>query len=93
MAKYKIEITNSFKKDYNKMRSRNNFDENEFKTVLELLSNGELLPERYCNHLLEPKSDRYMGMSYKTRLAVNLYKKWEHPCSTTNSHRDSFRFI
>ena len=75
MAKYKIEITNKFKKDYNKMRSRNNFDENEFKTVLELLSNGELLPERYCNHLLEPKSDRSMGMSYKTRLAVNLYKK------------------
>ncbi len=75
MAKYKIEITNKFKKDYNKMRSRNNFDENEFKKVIELLSNGELLPEKYCNHLLEPKSDRFMGMSYKTRLAVNLYKK------------------
>lgn len=45
MSKYKIQMTTKFKKDYNKMRSRNNFDENEFKIVIELLSNGELLPE------------------------------------------------
>ena len=66
MAKYKIQITNIFKKDYKKMRSRNNFDEKAFKTVIELLSNGESLPEKYCNHLLEPKSNRSLGMSYKT---------------------------
>ena len=66
MAKYKIQITNIFKKDYKKMRSRNNFDEEAFKTVIELLSNGESLPEKYCNHLLEPKSNRSLGMSYKT---------------------------
>ncbi len=45
MSKYKIQMTTKFKKDYNKMRSRNNFDENKFKIVIELLSNGELLPE------------------------------------------------
>ena len=73
MAKYKIQITNIFKKDYKKMRSRNNFDEKAFKTVIELLSNGESLPEKYCNHLLEPKSNRTLGMSYKTWLAINLY--------------------
>ena len=66
MAKYKIQITNIFKKDYKKMRSRNNFDEEAFKTVIELLSNGESLPEKYCNHLLEPKSNRTLGMSYQT---------------------------
>ena len=66
MAKYKIQMTNIFKKDYKKMRSRNNFDEEAFKTVIELLSNGESLPEKYCNHLLEPKSNRTLGMSYKT---------------------------
>lgn len=54
------------------MRSRNNFDENEFKIVIELLSNGELLPEKYCNHLLEPKSNRSLGMSYKIRLAFDI---------------------
>mgnify|MGYP005775628427 CR=1 FL=1 len=73
MAKYKIQITNIFKKDYKKMRSRNNFDEEAFKTVIELLSNGESLPEKYCNHLLEPKSNRTLGMSYQTWLAINLY--------------------
>ena len=66
MSKYKIEITNKFKKDYKKMRSRNNFDDEAFKTVIELLINDEVLPEKYCNHLLEPKTNRIMGMSYKT---------------------------
>ena len=72
MSKYKIQMTTKFKKDYNTMRSRNNLDENEFKIVIELLSNGELLPEKYCNHLLEPKSNRSLGMSYKTRLAFDI---------------------
>ena len=53
MAKYKIEITNKFKKDYNKMRSRNNFDENEFKKVIELLAKEEPLPSRFKDHKLK----------------------------------------
>lgn len=66
MSKYKIQRTNKFKKDYKKMQSRNNFSEIEFTKVVNLLSNGEQLPEKYCNHLLEPKSQRSLGMSYKT---------------------------
>ncbi len=66
MSKYKIEITSRFKKDYKKMRSRTNFDEKAFTTVVNLLANNEILPEKYCNHLLEPKTERFMGMSYKT---------------------------
>lgn len=65
-TKYKIIATNKFKKDYKRMKSRNNFDENAFKTVVTMLANDEILPEKYCNHLLEPKSERNMGMSYKT---------------------------
>ena len=57
------------------MRSRNNFDEKAFKTVVELLANSEVLPEKYCNHLLEPKTNRIMGMSYKARLAFSIYQK------------------
>lgn len=72
MSKYKIKKTNRFKKDYKKMQSRNNFNEPEFVKVIELLANGEQLPEKYCNHLLEPKSQRFLGMSYKTQLAINL---------------------
>lgn len=65
MNKYQIIQTNKFKKDYKKMKSRNNFNEKEFIKVLEFLANGEQLPEKYCNHLLEPKNLRSLGMSYK----------------------------
>ena len=65
-TRYRIEKTNRFKKDYKKVKSRNNFDEKEFIRVVTMLANGEILPEKYCNHLLEPKSERNMGMPYKT---------------------------
>ena len=58
MSKYKIQMTNKFKRDFKKMKSRNNFDSKAFETVIDLLLNGEVLPEKYCNHLLEPKTNR-----------------------------------
>ena len=73
MNKLKIEMTNRFKKDYKRMRNRKNFDEKSFKDVVNILSNNEILPEKYCNHLLEPKINRIVGMSYKAWLAINLY--------------------
>lgn len=75
MLKYKIEKTNKFKKDYKRMKSRNSFDEKEFIKVVTLLAKGETLPLKYHNHLLEPKSLRIMGMSYKTRLAFDIFKR------------------
>ena len=54
------------------MRKQKNFDENALNTVIELLANDEVLPDKYRNHLLEPRSKRFMGMSYKTRLVINL---------------------
>ena len=57
-------MTKKFKKDFKKMKSRNKYDSKAFKTVVDLLSNGEVLPEKYCNHLLEPKTNRALGMSY-----------------------------
>jgi addiction module RelE/StbE family toxin len=59
MSKYKIEITNRFKKDYKKIRNRNNFNEDDFKKIINMLANGENLPEKYCNHLLEPKKIKF----------------------------------
>ena len=73
-TKYIIQKTNRFKKDYKKMKTRNNFDEKAFIDVVSMLANDKILPEKYCNHLLEPKSDRNVGMSYKTRLAINIHK-------------------
>lgn len=74
-TKIKIIVTNRFKKDYRKMKTRINFDEKEFIKVITMLANGEILPEKYCNHLLEPKSQRNMGMPYKTKLAFDIYKR------------------
>ena len=62
-TKYIIQKTNRFKKDYKKMKTRNNFDEKAFIEVVSMLANDKILPEKYCNHLLEPKSDRNVGMS------------------------------
>ena len=72
-TKIKIVATNRFKKDYKKMKTRINFDQNEFIKVITMLTNGEVLPEKYCNHLLEPKNQRNMGMPHKARLAFNIY--------------------
>lgn len=57
------------------MQKRNNFDEKEFIKVVSLLADGKELPEKYCNHILEPRSERYLRMSYKTWLATGLYYK------------------
>lgn len=60
MSKYTILKTNRFLKDYKKIQKRNNFDEKEFVKVVTMLVNGEELPEKYCNHILEPKSERIL---------------------------------
>lgn len=60
MNKYKIYRTNKFNKDYKKIKKRNNFDEKEFIKVVSLLANGNELSPKYCNHTLEPKSQRFI---------------------------------
>ena len=42
------------------LKNRNNFDETEFVKAVSMLSNGETLPPKYCNHILEPKSERIL---------------------------------
>ena len=63
---YNIQLTNKFKKQYAKISKQPNFKKDEFEKVIKLLINNELLPAKYQNHLLTPKSNRYMGMSYTT---------------------------
>ena len=64
---YDIQATNKFKKKYSKIKKQKEFKKEEFENVLKLLSNNEVLPKKYHNHLLEPKKNRNMGMSYSTR--------------------------
>ena len=62
--KYQIKFSNTFKKQYIKINTNPNFKQEEFYKVIEMLSNNEVLPPKYKNHLLNPKSKRHLGMSY-----------------------------
>ena len=64
MNKYRIEYTTKFKKQYKKLLVNKNYNEDDFKTVVRMLANDEILPEKYRNHLLEPKINLIMGMPY-----------------------------
>lgn len=54
MNKYKIEYTTRFKKSYKKM-IKQGYNQEDFLKVIGMLSKDETLPEKYKNHLLEPK--------------------------------------
>lgn len=64
MSKYIIQRTNKFKKEYQKLISKKRYKEKDFRTVLEMLVDDIPLPVKYHNHLLEPKSNRNLGMSH-----------------------------
>ena len=82
--KYKIERTNKFLKQYSKILKQKEFKEEEFIKVLGLLANDEVLPPKYKNHLLNPKSKRYMGMSFT---------KWYIARISKTQQRIDFTFI
>ena len=69
--KYEIKMTSKFKKDLKMIRKRN-LDIDLLNEVVVMLANDIILPEKYNNHLLEPKSERIMGVSYKTGLAIRV---------------------
>lgn len=69
---YDVQVTNRFKKEYKKLRKQDNFKKEEFEKIVDMLANNEILPERYRNHLLEPKIKRNMGVSYKARCIARI---------------------
>ena len=72
---FDVQITNKFKKQYAKVSKQQNFKREEFIKVVKLLSDNKLLPAKYNNHLLSPKANRYMGMSYSTRYFIRIPKE------------------
>ena len=64
--KYEIKMTSRFKKDLKAIKKRRDFDIDLLNEIILKLANDISLPAKYNNHLLEPKSKRTMGMSYKT---------------------------
>lgn len=94
MSKYKIERTNKFKKQYKIMKSRNNFDEREFIKVVTILAEGENLPQKYCNHLLEPKSEGFWECHIKPNWLLIYTKNDDVLVLTligTGTHSDLFK--
>ena len=63
-SKYQIKFINTFKKQYLRIKNNPKFNQEEFNKVIEILSNNEILPEKYKNYLLNPKIKRNLGMSY-----------------------------
>jgi len=55
--KYQIEISSRFKKDYKLVKKRG-YNMNLLKEVVDLLANGEQLPEKYYDH---PLSGEFCG--------------------------------
>ena len=63
MIQYDVKLTTKFKKQLKTLQKQSHFDYNALNEVINILASGELLPEKYNNHLLSLKSKRYMGMS------------------------------
>ena len=60
---YQVKFTTVFKKQYSKIKNNPDFKQEEFNHIIDLLSKNQILPQKYKNHLLNPKSKRNMGMS------------------------------
>lgn len=73
--KYEIKITSRFKKDLKTVRKRNYFDADLLNEVVKKLANDIPLEQKYNNHLLEPKSKRIMGVSFKAWLVIRIRKE------------------
>lgn len=58
--KYQIQRTTQFKKDY-KLAKKRGLNLEDLKIVIEFISNGKILPEKYCDHLLQ-NSKYYKNM-------------------------------
>jgi len=73
--KFEILLTTKFKKQLKIIRKRPDFNYDELDFVINRLSNDEKLPAKYKNHLLNPKSMRYLGMPRATRFVVGIYER------------------
>lgn len=63
---YKIKLTTKFKKQLKGLQRQKILDISALDEIITMLSTNQLLPVKYKNHLLNPKKNRYMGMSCTT---------------------------
>ena len=81
--KYKLVETTKFRKELSKVTKKYKDSKEVYKFVVDKLLRGEELPEKYKNHLLEPKSKRVLIYKIdKNMLILTLTR--------TGSHSDLF---
>lgn len=66
MKQYEIKLTTKFKKQLKGLQKQKILDISALDEIITMLSSNQLLPMKYKNHLLNPKKNRYMGMSCAT---------------------------
>lgn len=76
MKQYELKLTNKFKKQLKQLQKQPNFDYDALNDVLNRLTANDTLPFKYRNHLLKPKSKRYLGVSCTTRFAFGVSENW-----------------
>lgn len=69
MMIYKVVQSNQFKRDY-KLCLKRGLDKEALVRVIELLSNGSVLPEKYFDHPLKPSKD------YKNCRELHIEPDW-----------------
>jgi mRNA interferase YafQ len=90
--KYEIKPTNKFKKDLKRLKERG-YDICLISEVIKLLANGEVLPEKYCDHNLV---GNYINCRecHITPDWLLIYEKYESKLilylTRTGSHSDLF---
>ena len=90
--KYKIEYTSRFKKAYRRIKKRG-YDINLLRAVIEILQNGNALPEKYKDHPLHSNWRGYRECHIQSDwLLIYKYKNDELILSLTATvtHSDLF---
>ena len=67
MKQYDVKLTTQFKKQLKGLQKQKKLDTDALNEIIELLSSNKLLPLKYRNQLLNPRKNRYLGMSCSTR--------------------------
>ena len=89
--KYKIETSKKFKKQFKKLSSKN---ANLVLEIIEKLSNGEVLEQKYNDHKLKGNYSEYRECHIKPDLLL-IYQRQEKililTCISVGSHSELFK--
>lgn len=93
MTKYEIKVTNTFSKEVKKIKKRG-YNLSKLEKVVEMLANGNILPEQYRDHALSGNYKGYRECHIEPDWLL-IYKIQDNilvlTLSRTGTHSDLFR--